>query len=189
MSEDNRPIPAEDGKQLAVGLTNMSSLPRLTVAMALAGKSDAASLGELLNAIGGTVCSHSVETEEGLILATRLAGEQSELLMELPDKTTIDVDGWLISDFSFVDGDEVKIALAVTLRTTNGQTYRSTSPTVRRSMGLILAFFVSRPWEAVRMQVQKRKTTKPTPQLSLGYLGTLKSLTVEVGSDAKKPKK
>ena len=189
MSEQNTPVPTEDGKQLAVGLGNMSNLPRLTVAMALAGKSDAATLGELMSAIGGTVCSHSVDTEEGLILATRLAGEQSELLMELPDKTTLDIDGWLISDFSFIDGDEVKSALAITLRTVNGPSYRSTSPTVRRSMGLILAFFVSRPWEPVRLQIQKRKTTKPTPQMSLGYLGTLKSLTVEVGSDAKKPKK
>jgi hypothetical protein len=118
---------------------------------------------------GAIICSIAEPGPDQLALITRLDGAATHLLQEVPDEMEFTIHSWAawpaVADR---DDGEPEAYVRIVLDTDLGLLSTS-SAGVRRSLARIIATI--RPWRPVRVAVQRRRGRKPSPQLSLRFLG------------------
>jgi hypothetical protein len=136
------------------------SVPReVAVAMLLTSKATSSEVAEQLEQFGGLVCSHSMDTMEGVQIATRLLGKGDARLSDLGNGEHLTIDSWLLCGVNTVrDTGESNDFLAVTLGC-GERTIRFSSVWARRTLGMALGLFIGRPWEPIIVEVCKRPLT------------------------------
>jgi hypothetical protein len=101
------------------------------------------------------VCSHPLNSDNGLRLASELDGGITTKLDDLPNNTTLTIQGCFVHVVEDIDDEgQVQKYVRVALKCKEGS-YHTYSSSVRQFVGRLMLYLAGREWRPIKATVQK----------------------------------